>query len=184
MNRACGLGAFVFVWSCCTLGCAAPQRGVPQTPPAPLEFSRAAGGSTLVVSEPNGPKVYWHGPTGRAKYPATEHVGLVALSQKELEILWVDLGRPTPVPRVDFGRYVVFGAGELSGVCPGNVLAVDVEPGRVLRMRGAPSPGSCPERTMQAAQIVAIPRSVAHDRVVFVPFEFMQAYAFTLPAAP
>ncbi|MGC4093789.1 MAG: hypothetical protein QM756_38980 [Polyangiaceae bacterium] len=173
--------AILFVPVAWLLGCAETQRALPQLAPSAPQGAQAAGIVTVLASEADGLKVFWHGPTGRSERPPNVSVGWAATSAGDLQVLWKDLGRPEPLPLVDFSRYVVLGAGEPSGVCPGNLLAVDAEPGGVLRTRGSPSPAGCVSEVMQAAQIVAIPRRVAHGRVVFVPFELHNAYVFNLP---
>lgn len=144
------------------VGCLGVQRGTP-VDIASVPRSQVVVGSAL-TTEAGGLRVLWNGPVRGSNF---DQRAFIAGNQAQLGALWVEVGEPAPQPVVNFSEYVVLATAGQGAECPVEVLAVDLEPDSVLRVRTA-SDFSCSDVAVRRALVLAVPRRLLGPSVTFV----------------
>ncbi len=103
--------------------------------------------------------------------------GYIAGDRSQFGALWLEVGAPRRQPAVDFAEYVVFAIVGEGAQCPWEVLAVDLEPDDVLRVR-TDGNWSCTDVAVRRALVLAVPRRLLGASVTLIEHG---AFTFDVP---
>jgi hypothetical protein len=126
--------------------------------------------------------VLWNGPAlGPVPFNGDARA-FVAGSVRQFEDLWQEVGRPLPVPAVDFARYVAFGLVRAEAPCIPEISAVEVQ-GETLTLDTYGFSGLCNQSLVGTARVIAVPRAVLPPRVTLLGASHGHAFRFKSPTA-
>ena len=159
--------------------CSWPGRGkVVKIPEAQMEPGDSP--QRITTSQPDGLRVLWNGITLGPLHRDSNVHAFMASSDRQLESLWQEIGRPPPAPTMDFGRFVVFGVVLGDSPCFSEIVAAEVQ-GETLSLHRHAWLGLCEHSVVPAARIFAVPRAILPPQVTLVVASHNRAFHFKVP---